>query len=208
MYKHANSIFHQAGITPEISFKLDQLSTSYSLAASECGICFITDTVFKYHKYTDDIFIYNLEETAKRMLYVVKKKNRFCSHAMNKFIELSKECINQMNIKTTRFTSGSCRFFVFLRHARCPLRVRFPDALTLKNGAHKSVLRFLAKQNNKDAGDFLKKITSEHIASAFAKKHELFQHEKFKSQHFFIISQNFTKHKCRVLICSGDQTLK
>lgn len=94
MYKHANSIFHQAGITPEISFKLDQLSTSYSLAASECGICFITDTVFKYHKYTDDIFIYNLEEMAKRMLYVVKKKNRFCSHAMNKFIELSKECIN------------------------------------------------------------------------------------------------------------------
>ena len=46
----------------------------------------------------------------------------------------------------------------------------------------------LAKQNNKDAGDFLKKITSEHIASAFTKKHELFQHEKFKSQHVFIIS--------------------
>ena len=46
----------------------------------------------------------------------------------------------------------------------------------------------MAKQNNKDAGDFLKKITSEHIASAFTKKHELFQHEKFKSQHFFIIS--------------------
>lgn len=93
MYKHANNIFHQAGITPEISFKLDQLSTSYSLAASECGICFITDTVFKYHKYTDDILIYNLEELEKRMLYVVKKKNRFCSHAMNKFIALAKECI-------------------------------------------------------------------------------------------------------------------
>ncbi len=94
MYKHASSIFHQAGITPEISFKLDQLSTSYSLAASECGICFITDTVFKYRKCTDDIFIYNLEEVAKRMLYVVKKKKRFCSHAMTKFIELSKECIS------------------------------------------------------------------------------------------------------------------
>ncbi len=93
MYKHANNIFHKAGITPDISFKLDQLSTSYSLAASECGICFITDTVFKYHKYTDDIFVYNLKECAKRMLYVVKKKNRFCSHAMNKFIELSKQCI-------------------------------------------------------------------------------------------------------------------
>lgn len=93
MYKQANNIFHQAGIMPDISFKLDQLSTSYSLATSECGICFVTDTVFKYHKYTDDIFIYNLKENAKRMLYVAKKKNRFCSHAMNKFIDLSKECI-------------------------------------------------------------------------------------------------------------------
>ena len=93
MYKHAMKIFEKANINPEVSYRLDQLSTSLSLAASECGVCFVTDTVFKYHKFFDDIVLYNLKENTTRTLYVAKKKNRFFSHAMEKFIDVTKECI-------------------------------------------------------------------------------------------------------------------
>ena len=45
MYKQATQIFMQAGITPTVSYKLDQLSTSYNLVKSECGICFLKAVV-------------------------------------------------------------------------------------------------------------------------------------------------------------------
>ncbi len=94
MYKQATQIFKEAEISPNISFKLDQLSTSYNLVKSECGVCFVTDTVFKYHNLTDDIVLYDFKESRTRTLYVVKKKNKFMSHAMEKFIEISEKTIN------------------------------------------------------------------------------------------------------------------
>lgn len=93
MYKHATHIFKEAGITPNVSYKLDQLSTSYNLVKSECGICFLPDTIFKYNSIPDNIALYHLEESKTRTLYVVKKKNKFFSSAMKKFIEISQQTI-------------------------------------------------------------------------------------------------------------------
>lgn len=93
MYKHAVKIFSQANIAPEIAFKLDQLSTSYNFTASGCGVCFVTDAIFKYHRFTDDVVLYNLKEKAERTLYVVKKKNKFATQAMKKFIEIAEKSI-------------------------------------------------------------------------------------------------------------------
>lgn len=93
MYRQAIQIFKEANITPNVSFKLDQLSTSYNLVKSECGVCFVTDTIFKYHNLTDDIILYDFKESRTRTLYVVKKKNKFLSHAMEKFIEIAKGTI-------------------------------------------------------------------------------------------------------------------
>ncbi len=93
MHKHATQIFRDAGITPVVSYKLDQLSTSYNLVKSECGICFLPDTIFKYNKIPENIVLYDLEESKTRTLYVVKKKNKFFSDAMKKFIEISKQII-------------------------------------------------------------------------------------------------------------------
>ena len=93
MYKHATQIFKDAGIAPKVTYKLDQLSTSYNLVKSECGICFLPDTIFRYNKIPDNITLYDLQESKTRTLYVFKKKNKFVSPAMKKFIEISKQII-------------------------------------------------------------------------------------------------------------------
>lgn len=93
MHKHAMEIFKNSIFTPQVSFRLDQLSTSYRLAASGNGVCFVTDTIFKYYKFNDDVILYNIEGSGNRTLYVVQKKNRYTSSAMQKFIEIAKSSI-------------------------------------------------------------------------------------------------------------------
>ncbi len=93
MHKHAIEIFKNSNFTPCVGFRLDQLSTSYRLAASGNGVCFVTDTMFKYYKFNDDVILYNIEGSNNRTLYVVQKKNRYTSSAMQKFIEIAKSSI-------------------------------------------------------------------------------------------------------------------
>lgn len=93
MYKHAMEIFKNSNFSPCVSFRLDQLSTSYRLAASGNGVCFVTDTIFKYYKFNDDVILYNIEGSGNRTLYVVQKKNRYTSAVMQKFIEIAKSSI-------------------------------------------------------------------------------------------------------------------
>ena len=95
MHSRAMAFFHGKDIEPKVSFSVDQLNISYALAEAGIGICFLTDTLFKYRNFHKDVFLYNLgDEYYSRTLYVAHKKNKYCSSAMSKFIEVANEVIN------------------------------------------------------------------------------------------------------------------
>ncbi len=96
MYSRAMSIFEKAGIMPDVSFYVDQLNISYSLAESGMGICFAPDTSFRFGRFGDNVTLYNIADApSTRMLYVAHKKNKYCTSAMRKFIEIAKEVIQK-----------------------------------------------------------------------------------------------------------------
>ena len=95
MLKYAMKVFKNKNFTPKIAFKLDQLSTSYRFTALGNGACFLTDTIFKYHDFKDEVILYNLEESGIRTLYIAQKRNRYTSNAMEKFIEIAKDTITK-----------------------------------------------------------------------------------------------------------------
>ncbi len=94
MYYRAIKIFEKAGIDPPISFSVDQLNISFSLAVSGMGLCFATDTLFRFGGFRDNVILYNIApEVSHRTLYIARKKNKYCSRAMTKFIEEAKDVI-------------------------------------------------------------------------------------------------------------------
>jgi len=95
MYTRAMKIFEKKNIEPKVAFSVDQLNMSYALADSGIGICFVTDTFFKYGKYHENVVLYNItEELKRRTLYIAYKRNKYCSKAMKEFINVAKEVIN------------------------------------------------------------------------------------------------------------------
>ncbi len=103
MYHRAIEIFEKAGISPKISFSVDQLNISYFLAESGMGLCFATDTLFRFGRFRSKVRLYNVaEEHSNRTLYVAHKKNKYCTRAMSKFIEIAKEVIRSSKKNNTR----------------------------------------------------------------------------------------------------------
>ena len=94
MYNHASKIFAENGIEPKIVYSVDQFSVSYLLSESGMGVCFVSDTLFKYSKFHKNVLAYNIDDGINsRSLCIVHKKNKYKTKAMEKFIELSKELI-------------------------------------------------------------------------------------------------------------------
>ena len=91
MRARADRIFEKAGVTPNVAFEVDQLNVSYALADSGMGICFVTDTLFRFGKHRANVVLYNLETDNRRILYVAQRKNAYRSAAMQKFIQIAKE---------------------------------------------------------------------------------------------------------------------
>ena len=91
MRARADRIFEKSGVTPNVAFEVDQLNVSYALADSGMGICFATDTLFRFGKRRANVVLYNLETDNRRTLYAAHRKNAYCSVAMQKFIEIAKE---------------------------------------------------------------------------------------------------------------------
>ncbi len=92
MYHRAINIFDKAGITPKVAFSVDQLNISYFLAESGMGLCFATDTLFRFGRFRSKVKLYNVaEEHSNRTLYVAHKKNKYCTKAMSKFIDIARE---------------------------------------------------------------------------------------------------------------------
>lgn len=98
MYVRASGIFQKKNIQPDVVFSVDQLNISYALADSGVGLCFITDTFFRYAHHRENVLLYKLsEEIEGRTLYIAHKNNRYCSNAMRKFIKLAEAIIKEEN---------------------------------------------------------------------------------------------------------------
>lgn len=92
MYNRATEIFKKAGIEPRVSFSVDQMNISYALADSGIGLCFATDTLFKFGRFKDTVRLYSLKESGSgRRLYIAHKKHKYCTAAMTKFIEIARK---------------------------------------------------------------------------------------------------------------------
>ncbi len=98
MYYRATKIFEKAKITPNVIFSVDQLNISFALAESGMGICFATDTLFRFGRFRDKITLYNVgDNQLARTLYIAHKNNKYCTSAMTKFIQVAKEVIATKN---------------------------------------------------------------------------------------------------------------
>lgn len=94
MHSRAMAIFEENHLRPDVLFQVDQLNMSFSLTESAVGVSFVTDTLFKYRKHTENVVLYRLATGhTSRMLYVVHKKNRYCTRAMSEFIKSAQEII-------------------------------------------------------------------------------------------------------------------
>lgn len=96
MYKHAMAAFDACGFIPQISYQLDQLSTSFRLAASGNSICFVTDTMFKTHLYKEDIALYRVKGAGTRTLYASHKPPEYPSPIIKEFTETARQVIQQL----------------------------------------------------------------------------------------------------------------
>lgn len=94
MYIRAMKVFQKRNITPKVVFSVDQLNISYALSDSGVGLCFITDTFFKYAHHRENVVLYKIkEEIDGRTLYAAYKNNKYCTRAMNEFIKIAKQTI-------------------------------------------------------------------------------------------------------------------
>lgn len=90
MHTKARTIFESYNISPKISFSLDLLASSYALTVSGNGISFVTDTIFKNNRLNDPVLLYNIKNSGTRTVFVIKKKNRYTTGAIKKFIDIIK----------------------------------------------------------------------------------------------------------------------
>ncbi len=94
MYEHAMRLFRESGCTPKVGLYIDQLSTSYSLASQGHGCCFITDTVFRYHRYEDPMLLYNVGEMGEaRTFGIAHKNNKHMTPAMHRLIDIARQTL-------------------------------------------------------------------------------------------------------------------
>lgn len=94
MYKRASSIFQESNFEPKVAFYLDQLITAYALTSSEMGVCFVTDTLFKYSKFKNNVILYKINGgNHNRTLYIAHKKNKYVTKAMSAFIQTAQDII-------------------------------------------------------------------------------------------------------------------
>ncbi|MBR5870179.1 MAG: LysR family transcriptional regulator [Clostridia bacterium] len=96
MYKHAMGAFAVCDFIPNISYQLDQLSTSFRLATSGNSVCFVTETMFKTHLYREDVALYRVRGAGMRTLYAAHKPQEYPSVIIKKFTDIAREVIQQL----------------------------------------------------------------------------------------------------------------
>ena len=90
MFFRARNIFERR-MTPNVIFSVDQMNISYALASSGIGACFVTDTLFKYGNFHDNVYLYKVGSDTSRTLYIAHKKSKYVTCAMQEFIRIARE---------------------------------------------------------------------------------------------------------------------
>ena len=91
MQRRAAALCEEAGFTPRVRIRLDQLITSYNLACAGMGVAFVTDTIVTAARGRNCLY-YRLDSShATRRMYIGYKHNRYISRACAAFIETAKE---------------------------------------------------------------------------------------------------------------------
>lgn len=86
--RRAEKLFKKHGIVPKVIFRLDQQITAYNVSCSGLGISFVSDSLVRYTGNTQDVVYYNIDdESAKRSIYLYRKRTRYISRACERFIE-------------------------------------------------------------------------------------------------------------------------
>lgn len=91
MYRRTMKMFRNAGFPPKVSLYLDQLLTSYYVAADGKGIVFIRAALTLYTETTQKLYFYKIDdENSIRKVMLYYKKTAALSRAAKDFIEFLK----------------------------------------------------------------------------------------------------------------------
>ena len=98
MRQTAGAIFAEKGIKPKISYEFDQLMTSISFAQNGLGVCFLIDTLLRFGQTCRSLKLYQ-PDTAfpERILYAIRKKNKYLHSAAQALLEFLKDRIQNNN---------------------------------------------------------------------------------------------------------------
>jgi DNA-binding transcriptional LysR family regulator len=96
MEKHTQAAIDVCPFVPNVSFQLDQLSTSFRLTASGNGLCFVPDTMFKTHLYNENVVFYHIKGAGRRTLYATNHRNNHETTIIRKFKEVAGEVMRQL----------------------------------------------------------------------------------------------------------------
>lgn len=88
--ERVDGICKRAGISPNVTMKLDQMLTTYHLTERGMGISFISDTAVQYIPSNPNVVFYKLDDTAaERNVYFYYRKNRYFTRSMAEFMKLA-----------------------------------------------------------------------------------------------------------------------
>lgn len=92
IYRRGMKMCQDSGFKPKIVMELDQLLTSYYLAAAGEGIAFIRSSIPYYTGYTDALRFYKIDHPEmKRQIHVYHNKSAELTQKQNMFIKFMKE---------------------------------------------------------------------------------------------------------------------
>ncbi len=88
MRQTAGGIFSEKGIKPKICYEFDQLMTSISFAQNGFGVCFLTDTLLRFGQTCKSLTLYQPDTAfSERILYAIRKKNKYLPSAVQALLE-------------------------------------------------------------------------------------------------------------------------
>lgn len=88
--KRALRLFKKHELTPNVLFRLDQQITSYNIASSGMGVCFVSDILVKNVFSSHSVRFFKLNDPEiNRKVYIYRKSNRYFSRACQKFVEFN-----------------------------------------------------------------------------------------------------------------------
>ena len=90
--ERVEAICKRAGMTPQVTLKLDQLLMTYQMTEKAMGISFVSDTVVRSQSPNSDIIYYKLDDpAAERNVYFWYKKNKYFTKSMAEFMKMAVE---------------------------------------------------------------------------------------------------------------------